>query len=167
MAFSSFLLRLFAPLFQHVTQNHHILRSSATAGFLYSVVDIQPQGTMKTSSKGHSEAIHGENEMVSFSIKVRSTHASLPVPGLEHVPRALLPNTLADISDTLLLMHRSVYDNVHFSSIAHGEDSLFVRNVLYAYGREKDAIVFVNRPLTITYYERCRRGEELQESGFW
>lgn len=53
-----------------------------------------------------------------------------------------------DIAHGHLVVHRSVLQHVHFSSIYHGEDSLMVRDILYQYGRSDEAAIFVNQPLT-------------------
>jgi glycosyltransferase involved in cell wall biosynthesis len=58
------------------------------------------------------------------------------------------------------IVHRSVFDRVHFSSFGRGgEDALFVRDVLYSYGQRNDAVVFLDRPLT-TYYQVQGRGKQ-------
>lgn len=55
-----------------------------------------------------------------------------------------------------VVVHRSVFDHFQFNTMAYGEDSVFIRDIVYGYGREKDAVVFLNRPLT-TYYELDRK----------
>jgi hypothetical protein len=57
------------------------------------------------------------------------------------------------------IVHRSVFDHVHYSTLAHGEDSLFVRDVLYSYGQRNNTVIFLGRPLS-TYYQVNARGKQ-------
>ena len=47
-----------------------------------------------------------------------------------------------------IIIHRDVVESVHFSSLAQGQDSVFVRDVLYFLGRGNGTSLFINMPLT-------------------
>jgi hypothetical protein len=51
-----------------------------------------------------------------------------------------------------MIVHRSLFDHLQFSSAGKSEDALFVRDVLYSYGQTKDTVIFLDRPLS-TYYQ--------------
>jgi len=69
----------------------------------------------------------------------------------------------ADIAHGHLVVHRSVLQHVHFSSIYHGEDSLMIRDILYQYGRNNEAAIFVNQPLT-SYVKAANSNKDLVAS---
>jgi len=59
------------------------------------------------------------------------------------------------------VLHRRALDFVQFTSLYHGEDSAFVRDVIYKYGRNNDnSTIFLNRPLT-TYFQVSRSNIDL------
>jgi hypothetical protein len=46
------------------------------------------------------------------------------------------------------VVHRSVFAHgVRYSSLNHAEDCVFVRDILYTFGRHPDTAIFLNRPL--------------------
>ena len=66
----------------------------------------------------------------------------------------------ADMAHGHLVVHHSVLQHVHFSSVYHGEDSIMVRDILYRYGRSDDSAIFINRPLT-TYIQPSNANQDL------
>ena len=45
------------------------------------------------------------------------------------------------------VVHRSVFTEVSYSSLYKGEDALFIRDVMYSFGRHNNTALFLKRPL--------------------
>lgn len=67
---------------------------------------------------------------------------------------------LPDIANGHLITHRSLFENIQFSTLAKGEDSLFIRDVLYMYGRENNTVTFIHIPLT-SYFKSSGANKDL------
>ena len=61
-----------------------------------------------------------------------------------------------------VVVHRSVLNHVYFSSIYKGEDAAFIRDVIYQYGRNDDAVIYLKRPLT-SYIQSNQANQDLLE----
>ena len=67
-----------------------------------------------------------------------------------------------DLAHGHAVVHRSVLDHVSFSSMYKGEDATFVRDVIYQYGRNDDAVIYLKRPLT-SYVQSNQANKDLLE----
>jgi len=51
------------------------------------------------------------------------------------------------------VVRREVFQHIHYTALAKGQDLAFCRDIIYGYGQNNNTVVFLNRPLT-TYYQR-------------
>jgi len=59
-----------------------------------------------------------------------------------------------------MVVRRTVLEQFQFSSMYKGEDAAFIRDVLFAYGRNDEAAVYLKRPLT-SYFQSNQANRDL------
>ena len=57
-----------------------------------------------------------------------------------------------------IVVHRSVFDDIKYNSMARGEDQIFILQILYSFWAD-DTVLFLDRPLT-SYYRAAGRGRK-------
>ena len=67
---------------------------------------------------------------------------------------------LPSIANGHMIIHRDTLEGLQFTSLAKGEDSLFIRDALYLYGRSDENVIFLNMPLT-TYIKSNQANRDL------
>jgi len=66
-----------------------------------------------------------------------------------------------DIAHGSIFVRRGVLEHVQFTSVYKGQDTMMIRDVLYYYGRDDNAAMFINRPLT-SYYQASHSNKDLK-----
>lgn len=57
-----------------------------------------------------------------------------------------------------MIIHRRVFQHVHFTTLAKGEDAMFARDIVMTYGSRKEAAICLGRPLT--WYRKAGNANE-------